>query len=305
MLTTTKLAKEKKEILKINKKEVASLIKLLDDDDRGIVRHVTTRLIEMGEKVVPLLEKQCWQSDNTPLLEERLEMIIHKINFNNIYSSFEKWVTKDNPDLLEALIILSKFHQPDLKETWIHNKITRIYDDIYCKLGIRQSPLKSVSVFNQVFYDLYEFESETGSNDSQNFMLNRVLFQRKGDPTLLSILYLILAKQLKLPVFAVHLPHDLILARTKRHIANPNNKNTIDAIEFYIHPGDKGAIFTKLEIETYLQKQQHVNNYLFSPCCNITIIRILIENLKEVFINNKQTLYANEMQKVIDILICR
>ena len=58
-----------------------ALISLVDDPDEQIYAHVRSRLMEYGIEAVKLLEKS-WEDNNFGLLfQERIEAIIHDIQF--------------------------------------------------------------------------------------------------------------------------------------------------------------------------------------------------------------------------------
>ena len=63
-----------------NESEINALIQLLDDSDHEVYKHVHAKLLSYGPEVVPLLE-QAWGSELNPAAHERLEDIIHEIQF--------------------------------------------------------------------------------------------------------------------------------------------------------------------------------------------------------------------------------
>jgi hypothetical protein len=53
---------------------------------------------------------------------------------------------------------------------------------------------------------------------------------------------------------------------------------------FYINPFNRGAIFTRNEIDVYINHLRlKPRNSFFKPCNNITLIRRLIENLIQTY----------------------
>ncbi|MEA3462678.1 MAG: hypothetical protein U9R49_12405, partial [Bacteroidota bacterium] len=64
-------------------KELEALISLLEDPDSLIFDNVSNRLIELGEEVVPPLEKR-WEITLKPELQVRIENVIRKIQFNSL-----------------------------------------------------------------------------------------------------------------------------------------------------------------------------------------------------------------------------
>ncbi len=74
----------------MNAKELEALIKLLDDSDTEIYKHVEDRLLSMGSEVVPALEKT-WESTLDLVLQQRIEELIHKIQFNAVKFELQTW----------------------------------------------------------------------------------------------------------------------------------------------------------------------------------------------------------------------
>mgnify|MGYP006209865135 FL=1 len=54
------------------------MISLLDDPDQDIFKQVSKELISLGNEVVPMLE-EAWETSFDPVMQERIENIIHKI----------------------------------------------------------------------------------------------------------------------------------------------------------------------------------------------------------------------------------
>src|ERR1043165_2004854 len=105
-------------------KELLSLIALLDDDDDEIVQHVEHKLLSMGAEVVPMLENE-WASVNSILHQQKIENIIHRIQFENQLEALRGWSKTEDQDLLEGLYIIAKYRYPDLNKQTIINEIDR------------------------------------------------------------------------------------------------------------------------------------------------------------------------------------
>jgi regulator of sirC expression with transglutaminase-like and TPR domain len=138
--------------------------------------------------------------------------------------------------------------------------------------------LENIKVLNHIFYGVQHFDgNKINPNAPQNYYLNTLLETRKGSPLTLGILYMILAQKLKIPVYGVNLPQHFILAYlTDTGISNPAENDVL----FYINPFNKGAVFTKREIELFIRQLKiPTSSSFFEPCSNIDIIKRLITNL--------------------------
>ena len=66
-----------------NLAEINALVKLLDDPDEEIYQQVQEHLLIYGNEVITYLES-AWEQSLDTLLQERIENIVHTIQFNNV-----------------------------------------------------------------------------------------------------------------------------------------------------------------------------------------------------------------------------
>jgi hypothetical protein len=99
----------------MNEKEVQSLIKLLDDPDQEIASHVEEKLLSYGNEIIHHLEN-AWSQSLDTILQERIENLVHKIQFLNIKKELELWYIGGSFDLLQGIIIINKYQYPDLDD---------------------------------------------------------------------------------------------------------------------------------------------------------------------------------------------
>ena len=86
---------------------------------------------------------------------------------------------------------------------------------------------------------------ETNFHDPENSYLNRVLDRRKGNHISLSVVYLLLARRLRLPVAGIGLPGYFVCRyQSSRH-------------EIYIDPFRKGRLLAKADCVKYVVQLQH------------------------------------------------
>src|ERR1022692_1961650 len=100
--------------------ELNALISLLDDPDEGIFSHIKTKIVSLGQDVIPLLEN-AWEHSFNPLLQTRNENIIHTIQFQKTAEDLRLWAGRPEPSLLEGALLVTQYLYPDLDTL----KITR------------------------------------------------------------------------------------------------------------------------------------------------------------------------------------
>ncbi|HRW97706.1 MAG TPA: transglutaminase-like domain-containing protein [Bacteroidales bacterium] len=283
--------------------ELNALISLLDEPDAAIFNRIRERLFSYGVSAVPLLENAWDTSYNNSDVQKRIEDIIHDIQFDNVFQSLIKWKQTPQQDLLTGFLHLSRFHDPDLNDTEITNKIGMIIQDIWLELNDNLTPLEKVKVINHIFFEVHAFSFNKADVDSPaNSWLNLLLETKKGNPVSLAILYIIVSQSLKIPVFGVNLPQNFVLTyidHMPENIRNLDRRNIL----FYINPANKGAVFTQREVDLFLRQiGLEVNNKYFLPCDNVTIIRRLVNTLIVSFEKKSNLEKAAELKKLQEAL---
>jgi len=266
---------------RIPRNELSALIHLLDDPDEEVYRHVTDRLISLGTEVIPSLE-DAWGKTFDPNLHFRLEELIHLIQYENLLKDLSGWAKSRSDDLMEGAVIVSRYQYPDLDEFALKEQIDRMSREIWQEMNYSLTPLEQVNVFNHVLFTLNGFAGNTQNiHDPQNHYLKHVLESKKGNPVSLSILYLILAEKIRMPVYGVHLPQHFILSFHKDYVLEGDSEQRVkNSILFYVNPFNKGIIFNRDDITMFLKKLNIAakpSHYL--PCSNKEIILALLNSL--------------------------
>lgn len=287
----------------LNNKEVEALLKLLDDSDNEIYRQVEERLLGYGSDVIPVLEKS-WENSLDLVLQQRIEDLIHKIQFSDVQKDLKTWAISGAFDLLQGFIIVSKYQYPDFDEQKIINQIEAIKRDAWIELRYDTSPIEKVKILNHVFYNIHGFTGNvTNYHDPQNSYLNIVMESRRGNQISLAIIYSVIAQRLDIPIFGVNLPQHFILAYQDEQ--NEYEKISLDQYGtlFYINAFNKGFIFNKRDIDYFL-KQLNLEPLpiFYSPCSNIQIIKRVIRNLINSYEKLGYTDKISELESLYAIL---
>lgn len=282
-----------------NRTEIDSLIRLLDDPDVEIYRHVEGKLLELGGEVIPSLES-AWEQSFDALQQERIENLVHKIQFNQLLIDLELWVMSGSFDLLQGLILINKYQYPDCDEQKIINDIELVKREIWLQMSYSMNPVDKIRLFNSIFYNAQGFSGNTKNyTDPQNSYIGQVLETRKGNPILLACIYSIVAQRLDIPVYGVNLPQHFILAYTDNYRTNDNENEVL----FYINAFNRGQIFGKHDVISFLnQLKLPILPQFFLPCSNIDIIARVIRNLLNHYEKNSITNKVEELEKLLQIV---
>ena len=280
----------------MNYKELNALISLLEDPDKEIFDSVKSRLIELGIEVLPELES-AWESNYDSLIQERAENIIYEIHFRDIVKSLKKWIQKKDKNLLEAWFIISKYQYPDIDEQFYRTKIYNLVSQINLEVEQTYSELEKISAFNRVFFTQNGFRGNTRNFQSpDNSFINTVIDKHVGNPLTLSMLYIIIAEKINLPICGVNMPKHFIIG-----FEDVNEING-DPIKFYINPFNKGAILNRQDLEVYLKREKlKEDSKYFTPCGNTTVIKRLLNNLFHSFTFQSKNEKAKEIITLIKL----
>jgi regulator of sirC expression with transglutaminase-like and TPR domain len=264
-------------------KELNALITLLEDPDKAVFNVISVNIINQGVTVVHLLEK-AWATSSSELVQQRIESIIHSIQFNGTMENFQKWVSSGAQDLLEGAFYLSLYQYPDTEYATIEKAIEKIKKDVWLELNENLTALEKVKILNHIIYDIHGFTSNTSNFFApQNQFINQVLETKKGGPVALAILYSTIAQRLGLPIYTVNLPKNFILAYKDRFKATQTD-DPKDSILFYINPFNKGSLLGRVEIDLFLNHQNiELKDEFYLPCSNRVTIAQLISSLTYSF----------------------
>jgi regulator of sirC expression with transglutaminase-like and TPR domain len=264
---------------KIINKELDALVSLIDEPDANMFGQVRQKIFSYGLDAIPALEN-AWDTSSDNHIQNRIETIIHQIQFEHVFQELKLWKKNMSHDLLKGFILVANYQYPDLDEKWIIEQVGKIIQDVWLELNNNLTPLEKVKVLNHIFFDVNGFrDNKKEAYTPNNSFINNILESRKGNPVSLSILYMVVAQSLKIPIYGVNLPQEFIMAYMGGMINDLDSISEKD-VQFYLNAKNKGAAFTRREIEQFLmQLNLEKEHKYFLPCDNITIIRRVLNNL--------------------------
>lgn len=283
-----------------NNTEIKALVKLLDDTDQEVFEQVAKRLLEHGTSVIHFLETE-WEKSLDTLLQERIENIVHQIQFNTVKEDLNLWYQSGAFDLLQGALVINRYQYPDLDEQKVINQIEEIKREIWTSLQYEMSSVEKIKLINHIFYNIHGFKGNTKNHhDPQNSYINQVLDTKKGNQISLAIIYATIAQKLDIPVYGVNLPQHFILG----YIDESRREENEFGVLFYINAFNKGAIFGKHDVDQFLRQLnlQPLPGF-YAPCSNVEIIRRIIRNLISAYENLGNPDKVEELKELQDILV--
>ncbi|TCZ73924.1 transglutaminase family protein [Flaviaesturariibacter aridisoli] len=283
-------------------KEIYALLNLIEDPDEEIFGAVSTRIVEFGRQIVPNLES-LWENTVSERVQERIELLIHRLHVNDLREDFRQWSLAGHHDLLVGGLLAAKFQYPDLTTASIVQEIEKLRRNIWLELNNYLTPLEQVRIVTGILYGYYGLKGmETAYTDVNDFLIHKTLESRRGNQVANGLLYLILCELLDIPVRAIGIPRQFILAYFKPGYSSEGLDQPISKIEFFIDP-TSGMVFTHKDLELYFKRIQvpAVHSY-FRPYSNKRVIQAVLEEMGKCFDNEKDYYKKDELDNLSDLL---
>lgn len=271
--------------------ELNAMISLLDDTDKRIIEQIENKILSLGVTIVPALE-QAWESNLNPLLQSRLEGVIHVLQFDDLKQRLVNWKNSQEQELLEGMWILATYQYPDLDILQLRQGIEQIYHDIWIEFANVTDSMSKIRTINYVLYQKLKFGANTKNfHAPSNSMLNQVLESKKGNPISLGVIYILLAQKLEMPIYGVNLPNLFVVTY-----------HTEDEV-FYVNAFNRGLIFSKTDIDTYINQLNLPSSSMFyEPCSNLAIVQRVLRNLIIAFERLGEVDKVNEIKELLSLV---
>ncbi|MCP9756356.1 hypothetical protein EGI26_14420 [Lacihabitans sp. CCS-44] len=281
-----------KKIAKImNREDLKAMISLLDDSDVEVVNIVENNIKNLGHEVIPILEKEWERNGLNPVLQKKIEDLVHDLHLSNLSADLESWKNNNHTDLMTGLWLIAKYQYPDLKVETLNQEIKNIQMKVWVNTHEKMHPNDMVKILNEVIFEQLKFEPNIKNFHSpSNSMFNLVLSQKKGNPVALSCLFILLAQRLDLPIYGVNLPNLFVLIFD------------YPGYRFYLNPFNRGQVFLEKDIDDYL-KQMNIepNEKYYKSCSNIEIIKRILTNLSFAYQKIGEEDKQNEVNQFLKI----
>ncbi len=270
----------------MQKNQIKALVKLLDDPNDEIYLKIRTQMLAHPKLVLPELMATL-KSSNNEVFIFRAKKIIKVINFKKTLRKFSAWKKSKNQDIFEALFILAKYQNPNIKSKLVLNKIYYIVNEINNETNPYLTALQQIRIINHILFDVYKFQSDFKNIDNPNyFYIDKVIKQKKGNDVSLAILYMFIAKQAGLNLYGINFPRNFLLAFVDQRKDDKSNKKDV---LFYINPFNKGAIITSNDINVFLKRNTiEKKKEYYTPCNSIDIMNRILKHLTSSYKKKKK-----------------
>jgi regulator of sirC expression with transglutaminase-like and TPR domain len=284
-------------------KEIGALLRLIDDPDDEVYNTVASQLMNYGKVIIPDLE-QLWEMTADEAVQERIELLIHRVYFHDLQQDFAEWSSAQRPELLHGAILVARYQFPDLNTNALLSQFEQMRRNIWLELNSYLSPLEQVNVFNSILYNYYKLQgNELTTREPKYFFINQVLESKQGNAYSIGVLYLSLCDLLDIPIFAVSVPRQFIFAYIDTlHSFLSQDREGQKHIQFFIDP-ISGMVYTQSDVENYLKKlNAEVSEEYFKPLSARRVIYKMLEELSLCYRYLREEQKADEIQQLMQLM---
>ena len=283
--------------------EISALFTLIDDPDEEVFGAVSEKIIvDYGKNIIPNLE-HLWENTPSEEIQTRIELLIHRLHYTDLTEDFRQWSISGHHDLMLGAMLVSKFQYPEISTTPVMQEIEKVRRNIWLELNNYLTPLEQINIVTSILYSYYGLKGcETNYKESNEFLLNKSLEVKRGNQICNGILYLILCELLDIPVKAILIPKQFIIAYFKPGYSDESLPNPIHKIEFFIDP-TSGQVFTQDDVDNYFKRISvpPVGTY-FKPQKNKQVIQQLLEEYSKCFDSEKDNYKKTELLALAKML---
>jgi regulator of sirC expression with transglutaminase-like and TPR domain len=283
-------------------KEISALLHLIDDPDEYVYSTVSEKIISFGKAIIPNLEN-LWENTTSEEIQERIELLIHRLHFRDLTADFTAWVEGEN-DLLQGALLVAKYHYPELQENTVKQEIEKLRRNIWLELNNYLTPLEQINVITSILYNYYKQKGiEFAYNNPDDYLINKALESKKGNAVANGIIYLVLCELLDVPVKAINIPRQFIMAYfdPQHDLLNPVG-HASEKINFYVDPLN-GQMYSHQDVENYFKRiSVSPTASYFRPMNNKKIIQFLLEELSKCFDNDRNRYKMDELLSLANLL---
>lgn len=233
----------------LTEREIRALIHLLGDDDIKTAQIARKTLLESRHDAQPFLEEARDSLD--PHVRTRVYSILERLRLDELGSRFEEFSAMPSAwlDLEEGAFLIAESGYPNINRAHYREMLDNIAGDfktLWEERGLTRGR-ELIEALNDYFFNELGFTgNHTTYYDPDNSYLNQVLDRRIGIPISLSMVYLLIARRLRIPVIGISMPGHFLLQY--------NDSLFIDAFQ-------KGQLLNRGECVQYLMN----NGFGFHP----------------------------------------
>ena len=258
---------------KPSESERAALVNLLSDDDPVVYLTVQKKILSCGPDAREWLRPHVLSAD--PVLRRRSREIVRRFGQADADAQFLTFCRSHGEefDVEEGVWLLARTNYPDINVEAYQAMLDGYAAALRDRIDPAADGKQTLGVINKYLFEELGFAgNEVAYYDPQNNYLNRVMDRRTGNPITLSLLYILLARRLWLPVTGIGLPGHFIC------------RYQSVAEEFYVDPFNRGKSMTRADCVQFLAHlTEDARAEALAPASPRRILSRLCNNLHQIY----------------------
>jgi regulator of sirC expression with transglutaminase-like and TPR domain len=234
-VVTTSLPQE------LSQSQRIALLSLLGDEDPLVYRTVREKILSCGPPAAEWLRPHTMSND--PALRRRARQIVLHFDRQAADDHFLAFCLRHGEefDLEQGAWMFAQTQYPLINVEAYQAVLDGYMNELRDRFKPSAEAQLILTALNQYLFEELGFAgNEENYYDPENSYLNCVIDQRTGNPINLCLLYILLARRLRLPVAGIGLPGHFIC------------RYQSSAVEIYIDPFNRGRFLTKADCVQYL-----------------------------------------------------
>lgn len=280
--------------------KIKALVSLLEDEDDIVWKSAFNELSKINFNQLDDLNEIFYELEIIEI-KDRFLNLTKKIRYNHIKNLLLDWKQNHQHNLLKAVTYTCLIKYEDITEELLNQQIEKLRLDAWLEFHYDLTSFEKVKIINYILFQLHGFKgNETDFLNPNNSFINKVIEEKSGNPISLSILYILVAQRLKLPIYGVNLPNHFILTYTDNDIDTTKDSfNNIGEVSepigkplFYINAFNGGGVFNEEQLFHIINKMNlEIKNEYLMPCNNFQIILRVLKNISNAFRFHKNDEY--------------
>jgi len=267
----------------------AALINLLADEDLAVYQTVREKIISYGPQAADWLRPHLLSND--PALRRRSQEIVVHFDRQAADNRFLAFCLKHGEefDLEQGAWLLAQTRYPDINRDGYQALLDHFARELRERLAPETDPKDVLSALNHyLFVELGFSGNEENYYEPENSYLNRVIDRRTGNPINLCLIYILLARRLRLPVAGIGMPGHFVC------------RYQSTASELFIDPFNHGKFLTKAECVQYLVRGNYsIRDDYLAPVTPRRMLLRICGNLHQIYLHLELTEETTRLQRYL------
>lgn len=185
--------------------EIAALVMLLErESKRDNVAIIRARLEELGSTALPWLDAASAERGSQDGAAAALATHIRR---RALETEWERWVRAPDTDLERGVLLIDRFGDPLRDAAVVTRDLDRLAEELGRRLSGASDAGETLSRVRTFLFAELGFQGNTECyEDPRNSYLSCVLARRRGIPVSLSVVVLLIARRLRLPIVGIGMP---------------------------------------------------------------------------------------------------